>query len=202
MTPYSLAFYLDAVTTGTVLGLRPDDHPGRVAEVLGTEFGENGGRDTLWRDYGLIEFHWHRARPTDPWAGHHVSLQVHRLAHRDRTLAGGALRARYGRFAPRLRFDQLHRLLERRGAALVPEAGAAPNAPYFRTYEHPASGATVTVVATYGEHSTPPGLRPGDVYAIRLPAGAGTAGPPDRTGSGSGLRGQASGRTTPAAARA
>ncbi|MGA4944465.1 hypothetical protein [Streptomyces cinereoruber] len=175
MTPYSLAFYLDAVTTGTVLGLRPDDCPDRVAEVLGTEYGENGDRGTLWRDYGLIEFHWHRAGPDDPWAGHHVSLQVHRLARRDRTLVGGALRARYGRFAPRLRFDKLHRLLERRGATLVPVAEAASNAPYFRTYEHPLSRATVTVIATYGEHSTPPELRPGDVYAIQLPAGAGTA---------------------------
>ncbi|MFE2125942.1 hypothetical protein [Streptomyces amritsarensis] len=170
MTPYSLACYLDAVTTGTVLGLRPDDSPERVAKVLGAEYGENGGRGTMWRDYGLVEFHWHRYRAADPWSGHHVSFQVHRLAHRDRTRAGSALRARYGRFAPRLRFDKLHRLLERRGAPLVRASEAAPNTPYFRTYEHPASRATVTVIGTYGEYSTPRNLRPGDVYAIHIPA--------------------------------
>ncbi|WP_030963816.1 hypothetical protein [Streptomyces sp. NRRL S-378] len=170
MTPYSLAFYLGAVMTGTVLGLRPDDSPERVAEVLGTDYGENGGRNTLWRDYGLVEFHWHRGRAADPWSGHHVSLQVHRLAHRDRALTGGALRARYGRFAPRLRSDKLHRLLERRGAPLVPLPEVPPHAPYFRRYEHPVSRAAVTVVSTYGEHSTPRNLRPGDVYAIHVPA--------------------------------
>ncbi|MFF3722588.1 hypothetical protein ACFYYM_09485 [Streptomyces erythrochromogenes] len=176
MTPYSLAFYLDAVTTGTVLGLRPGDSPERVEEVLGTEYGENGGRGTMWRDYGLVEFHWHRSHAADPWSGHHVGLQVHRLAHRDRALAGSVLRARYGRFAPRLRFDKLHRLLERRGAPLVHVPEAAPNAPYFRTYEHPASRATVTVIGTYGEYSTPRNLRPGDVYAIHLPAADGARG--------------------------
>ncbi|MEW2585643.1 hypothetical protein [Streptomyces virginiae] len=77
---------------------------------------------------------------------------------------------RYGRFAPRLRADKLHRLLERRGAPLVPAPEAPPNTPYFRTHEHPASRATVTVISTYGEYSTPRNMRPGDVYAIHLPA--------------------------------
>ncbi|MFE1831478.1 hypothetical protein [Streptomyces yangpuensis] len=176
MTPYSLAFYLDALTTGTVLGLRPDDSPERVAEVLGTEYGENSRRDTMWRDYGLVEFHWHRHHPAGPWSGHHVSLQVHRLAHRARALTDGALRARYGRFAPRLRFDKLHRLLERRGAPLMRLPEVPPYAPYFRMHEHPASRAVVTVVSTYGEYSTPRNLRPGDVYAIRLPATDGARG--------------------------
>ncbi|MFD9924623.1 hypothetical protein ACFWZK_00450 [[Kitasatospora] papulosa] len=46
MTPYSLAFYVHAVTTGTVLGLRPADSPDRVAAVLGPDFAESafGGR--------------------------------------------------------------------------------------------------------------------------------------------------------------
>ncbi|WP_328391718.1 hypothetical protein OHS81_36520 [Streptomyces sp. NBC_00400] len=35
MTPYSLAFYLDVVTTGTVLGVGPTAPPDRVTEVLG-----------------------------------------------------------------------------------------------------------------------------------------------------------------------
>ncbi|WP_328923567.1 hypothetical protein OG429_02310 [Streptomyces sp. NBC_00190] len=169
MTPYSLAFYVDVVRTGTVLGLGPGDSPERVAEVFGAEFGENGGRDTLWRDYGLVEFHWQRSRDGDPWSGHHVSLQVHRLAPQDRTRVGGVLRGRYGRFAPRLRFDKLRRLLERRGVPLVEIPEYPSNTPYFRTYWHPASRAAVTVIGAYGEYSTPENLRVGDVYSIQLP---------------------------------
>ncbi|GAA1944128.1 hypothetical protein [Kitasatospora viridis] len=154
MTPYSLAFYLDVVTTGTVLGARPTDSPERVTALLGPDFAENvqGGR-TMWRDYGLTEFHWHRADTRQPWRGHHISLQVHRLARRDRTIPDPALRARYGRFAPRLRFDKLHRLLARRGVPLLEVPQSPANAPRYRSYRQPASGVLVTVAG-------------GDVYRI------------------------------------
>lgn len=55
----------------------------------------------------------------------------------------------------------------------APPFPVPPHAPYFRRYEHPVSRAAVTVVSTYGtygEHSTPRNLRPGDVYAIHVPA--------------------------------
>uniref|UniRef100_A0AAU2UYF5 Uncharacterized protein n=1 Tax=Streptomyces sp. NBC_00003 TaxID=2903608 RepID=A0AAU2UYF5_9ACTN len=169
MTPYSLAFYVDVVTTGTVLGLRPMDSPDRGTEVLGSRFGENSfDKQSMWRDYGLVEFFWHRARGGDPWKGHHFTLQVHRLAHRDRTLVSDALRDRYGRFSPRLRFDKLRRLLERRGVPLV-EVPDAANAPYYRTFRQPDSKVAVMVVATYGEYTTPDNLRVGDVYCITAP---------------------------------
>ncbi|MFF3013272.1 hypothetical protein [Streptomyces sp. NPDC057939] len=170
MTPYSLAFYVDVVTTGTVLGLRPTDPPDRVTEVLGAGFAENDhGGVGMFRDYGLAEFHWHRSGTDRPWSGHHFTLQVHRLAHRDRTLVNPAIRARHGRFAPRLRFAKLQRLLERRGVPLVEVPESEGNAPYYRTFLQPASRVSVSVIGTYGEYSTPEGLRVGDVYSIGAP---------------------------------
>ncbi|GAA0267365.1 hypothetical protein GCM10010302_01420 [Streptomyces polychromogenes] len=172
MTPYSLAFYVDAVTTGTVLGLGPADSPERVAEVFGADCGENAGRGVLSRDYGLVEFHWQRSHGGDPWEGHHISVQVHRLAYRRGALVDGVLRTRYGRFAPRIRFDKLRRLLERRGVPLVEIPEYAANTPYYRTYWQPASRVTVSVIGTYGEYRTPGNLRVGDVYRIQVPVTA------------------------------
>ncbi|MFC8226744.1 hypothetical protein [Streptomyces sp. NPDC057287] len=173
MTPYSLAFYVHTVTTGTVLGLRPADTPDRVAAVMGTDFAENAfGRRTMLRDYGLAEFHFHRERGGAPWSGHHFSLQVHRLARRDRTLPGEVLRARYGSFAPRLRFEKLQRLLHRRGVPLVEIPENSANAPYYRTFWQPGSRTAVSYVAVHGEYSTPGRLRVGDVYRIQAPVSA------------------------------
>ncbi|MFD6274400.1 hypothetical protein ACFWFI_02205 [Streptomyces sp. NPDC060209] len=172
MTPYSLAFYVHAVTTGTVLGLRPTDSPDQVAAVLGPDFAENAFERAMSRDYGLAEFHFHRARARDPWAGHHFSLQVQRLARRDRTLPGEVLRARYGSFAPRLRFEKLRRLLDRRGVPLVEIPEYPANAPHYRTFWQPGSRTAVSFVAVHGEYSTPGGLRVGDVYSIQAPVTA------------------------------
>ncbi|MEU1486372.1 hypothetical protein [Streptomyces sp. NPDC005752] len=173
MTPHSLAFYVHTVTTGTVLGLRPDDPPGRVAAVLGTDFAENTFDEwAMLRDHGLAEFHFHRASARAPWAGHHFSLQVHRLARRDRTIPGEVLRARYGRFAPRLRFEKLRGLLHRRGVPLLEVPEYAGNAPYYRTFWQPGSRTAVSFVATHGEYSTPGSLRVGDVYRIHAPVTA------------------------------
>lgn len=174
MTPYSLAFYMDVVTTGTVLGVGPADPPDRATGALGPNFAENVfGHHTMFRDYGLAEFYWDRSAADQPWSGHHFSLQVHRLAHRDRTLVNEALRARYGRFTPRLRFPKLRRLLERRGVPLLEIPEDPANAPYFRTFWQPHSQVAVSVIGTYGEYSTPDNLRVGDVYRIQAPMTAG-----------------------------
>ncbi|MEV8477463.1 hypothetical protein [Streptomyces sp. NPDC051173] len=171
MTPYSLAFYTDVVATGTVLGIRPTDSPDRVTEVLGPDFGENVfGDRSMCRDYGLTEFFWDRPSADHPWSGHHLTLQVHRLARRDRTLVEETLRARYGRFAPRLRFEKLRRLLERRGVPLV-EIPDPANAPYYRRFWQPDSGVSVSVIAGYGEYSTPDNLKVGDVNSIQASVG-------------------------------
>ncbi|MDJ0382317.1 hypothetical protein [Streptomyces sp. G-G2] len=170
MTPYSLAFYVDVVTTGSLLGVGPADSPDRVTEALGSSFAENSfGKGSMFRDYGLAEFSWERTSGSAPWTGLHVTLQVHRLAYRDPHVVNDALRARYGRFAHRLRFDTLRRLLERRGVPLgeIPEYPC--NAPYFRTFWQPDSRVAVTVIGAHGENSTPDNLRVGDVYSIRAP---------------------------------
>ncbi|MEU5657244.1 hypothetical protein ABZ802_16700 [Streptomyces sp. NPDC047737] len=173
MTPYSLAFYVDAVRTGTVLGLRPSDSPGRVADVMGTDFAENrAGKRAMFRDYGLAEFHWQRAAAGDPWSGHHFSLQVHRLVHGDRTAPGEVLGARYGRFAPRLPFEKLRRLLDRRGVPLVEIPEPAANAPRFRTFWQPGSLTAVHFIGARDPHRAPGELRVGDVYRIEAPVTA------------------------------
>ncbi|MGK5640882.1 hypothetical protein ACSNOK_21590 [Streptomyces sp. URMC 126] len=170
MTPYSLAFYVDVVTTGTVLGLRPADSPERVAEVLGPDSGDNvfGGL-ALCRDYGLVEFHWTRESRQSPWEGHHFTLQTHRLAHRGRTFGSDPIRERYGRFPPRLRFDKLRRLLERRGVPLVEIPEDPANAPYYRSFWQPSSRVEISVIALCDEYRTPSLLRVGDVYALHAP---------------------------------
>ncbi|MFI2239865.1 hypothetical protein [Streptomyces chrestomyceticus] len=170
MTPYSLAFYMDAVTTGTVLGLRYTDSPDRVAEVLGPDFGENRfGEQSLGYSYALPEFFWDRESVDAPWSGHHFTLQVHRLAHRKHKVVDEAIRARYGRFAPRLRFEKLRRLLERRGVPLLEIPEDAVNAPYYRTFWQPDSQVAVSVIGCHGEYRTPSDLRVGDVYTIQAP---------------------------------
>ncbi|MFH8612846.1 hypothetical protein ACH4D5_35775 [Streptomyces sp. NPDC018029] len=183
MTPHSLAFYVDVVTTGTLLGVRPADSPGHVTKVLGPDFAENTfGDRSMCRDYGLAEFYWDRASADHPWSGHHFTLQVHRLAYRDRTLVNDALRARYGRFTPRLRFEKLQRLLGRRGIPLLEVPEIPANAPYFRTFQQPDSRVTVSVIGTYGEHSTPDNLRVGDVYSIQAPTLSGRLCDPGSSG--------------------
>ncbi len=182
MTPHSLAFYMDVVTTGTVLGVGPADSPERVAEVLGPDFAENMFDDrTMCRGYGFTEFHYDRASVEHPWSGHHFTLYVHRLAYRNRKWnwnqdrnwnrpdVHGVLRARYGRFTPRLRFEKLRRLLARRGVSLL-EIPPFPTAgPYYRTFWQPDSQVAITVIGTHGEYETPDNLRVGDVYSIHAP---------------------------------
>ncbi|MFQ6198059.1 hypothetical protein [Streptomyces sp. NPDC000405] len=172
MTPHSLAFYVDVVTTGTVLGVCPTASPDSVSEVLGPDFGEKMFSDrSMCRDYGMTEFFWDRPSVGHAWSGHHFTLQVHRLAYRGRTLTEEKLRARYGRFTPRLRFEKLRRLLERRGIALV-EIPDPVNAPYYRMFWQPSSQVAISVIGTYGDHSTPDNLKVGDVYSIQAPVTA------------------------------
>ncbi|MFD5270460.1 hypothetical protein [Streptomyces sp. NPDC058335] len=173
MTPHSLTFYMDVVTTGTVLGAGTADSPDDVTKVLGSGFAENTFSDhSMSRDYGLAEFYWDRASADHPWSGHHLTLPVHRLAYRDRTLVNDVLRARYGRFTPRLRFGKLQRLLLRRGVPLLEIPEIPANAPYFRTFWQPDSLVAVSVIGTYGEYSTPDNLRVGDVYSMHTPMAA------------------------------
>ncbi|MFE1172942.1 hypothetical protein [Streptomyces sp. NPDC058773] len=169
MTPYSLAFYLDVVTHGTVLGASPSAGPDRVTEALGPDYAENcPNASQKWRDYGLTEFFWQRAALDEPWTGHHFTLQVHRLAHGG-NVVGDRLRSRYGRFDRRLRFDKLRRLLERRGTPLVEVPELPVQAAHYRLYWQPASQVSIRVIRAHGKYATPDSLRIGDVYHILAP---------------------------------
>ncbi|MFD9902919.1 hypothetical protein [Streptomyces sp. NPDC059063] len=166
MTPYSLAFYLDVITSATVLGVRPSATPDQVTAVLGDDFAENSAdRRSMWRDYGMAEFFWHRDSANAPWEGHHFTLQVHRLAGGDSRTVNDAIRAEYGRFDRRLRFAKVRRLLERRGVPLV-ELPDPANSPHYRRFWQPDSQVSVSVIGTREEFLTPSRLRTDDVYAI------------------------------------
>ncbi|MFI0786937.1 hypothetical protein ACH4Q6_15250 [Streptomyces lydicus] len=98
LTPHSLAFSMDVVASGTVLGAKPTDSPDRVTAILGADFAENSFDEySMWRDYGMVEFFWVRESRDDPWEGHRFTLQVHRLAHRGGNIVNGSMRDRYGR---------------------------------------------------------------------------------------------------------
>ncbi|ARZ66010.1 hypothetical protein SMD11_0344 [Streptomyces albireticuli] len=169
MTPYSLAFYMDVVATGTVLGAKPTDTPDQVAEALGPDFAENSfDVHGMWRDYGLVEFFWSRASADDQWSGHHFTLQVHRLAGGGGKTVNRSVRDRYGRFDRRLRHEKLRRLLERRGTPLL-EIPDPSNAPNYRTFWQPDSLVSISVLSAHEEFLTPDDLRIGDVYSISAP---------------------------------
>ncbi|MGD3110700.1 hypothetical protein [Streptomyces sp. YGL11-2] len=147
MTPYSLAFSVDVVASGTVLGAKPTDSPDQVTAILGADFAENSPDDHgMWRDYGMAEFSWVRESPHHPWEGHHFTLHVHRLTYWGGSIVNRAIRDRYGRFDHHLRFDELQRLLAKRGVHMedVPDA----NAPAFTLRWQPASHVSGGVVAT------------------------------------------------------
>ncbi|MEV6548655.1 hypothetical protein AB0M57_08060 [Streptomyces sp. NPDC051597] len=166
MTPYSLAFYVDVITSGTVLGAKPTDSPDQVTAILGPDFAENSFDDqSMWRDYGMVEFFWGRESRHHPWEGHHFTLQVHRLSLLGGGIVNGRIRERYGRFDRHLRFGKLERLLANRGVPLedVPDS----NAPAYTLHWQPASQVSVLASATRwegkGRHG---GERPGDVTAV------------------------------------
>ncbi|MFD5325232.1 hypothetical protein [Streptomyces sp. NPDC127092] len=176
LTPYSLAFYVDVITSGTVLGARPTDSPDRVTEILGPDFAENSFDDHgMWRDYGMAEFFWSRESRGHPWEGHHFTLQVHRLPYGGGGVVNPVIRERYGRFGRRLRFDRLERLLAKRGVPLeeVPD----PNAPAYSLHWQPASQVSVMVARARGSAGYGGGAgnrrerrrgdsRVGDVHAV------------------------------------
>ncbi|MGP8296775.1 hypothetical protein ACTPOK_02180 [Streptomyces inhibens] len=170
MTPYSLAFYMNVITSGTVLGAKPTDTPDQVTKALWPDFSENSLDDcSMWRDYGMAEFSWSRESADHPWTGHHFTLQVHRLAHGGGKVVNEMLRAQYGRFDRRLRFEKLQRLLGKRGTSLLEIPEHLVQSPYYRTYWQPDSLVSVTVIGAHGKYITPDSLRIGDVYNISAP---------------------------------
>ncbi|MEU0784081.1 hypothetical protein ABZ341_21185 [Streptomyces sp. NPDC006173] len=165
MTPHSLAFYIDVIASGTVLGAKPTDSPDQVTAILGSDFAENSpGGLSMWRDYGMVEFFWTRESRDHPWEGHHFTLQVHRLSWSG-SMVNEVIRARYGRFDRHLDFDKLERLAARRGVRMeaVPDA----NAPAFTLHWQPVSHVSAKVCRSAEKRGRRRGgARRGDVYAL------------------------------------
>ncbi|WP_329191400.1 hypothetical protein [Streptomyces sp. NBC_01435] len=165
MTPHSLAFYMGVITSGTVLGAKPTDTPDRVTSILGSDFAENSFDDqSMWRDYGMVEFFWCRESRNHAWTGHHFTLQVHRLSMGGSTV-NRVIRERYGRFGRQLRFDKLERLLTTRRVQLEDVPG--PNAPTYTLHWQPASQVSVMVRRSPERGSRQlDSARIGDVYTV------------------------------------
>ncbi|MGW2402671.1 hypothetical protein ACWCYY_39625 [Kitasatospora sp. NPDC001664] len=135
------------ITSGTVLGAKPTHTPEEVTAILGPDFTESSVyADSMWHDYGLVEFFWHRQSPDHPWEGHHFTVQVHRLASGATGTVPTAISARYGRFDRHLRLHQLQRLLAHRRTVLeeVPDS----NAPEYTLHWQPTSHVSLLTYRT------------------------------------------------------
>ncbi|MEU2237301.1 hypothetical protein [Streptomyces vietnamensis] len=98
--------------------------------------------------------------------GRHFTLQVHRLSSLGSGAVNPVIRERYGRFARRLRYGKLERVLAGRGAHMedVPD----PNGPAYTLHWQPDSQVSVPACrAARGRHGRRGGgERIGDVYAV------------------------------------
>jgi hypothetical protein len=162
-----MRFFVDAVRDGRVLGIDARATPEEATSALGEDYAENQFYDdAMWRDYGVVEVAWMRTSATDPWQGHHISIQTHRLGRDDGYDPMNAnVRAAYGDFRTRLRFEGLQEALSARDCALTP--GTRPNRGVLE-FVHPRAGASVLVATGAGAA----GLDGGDVYAIVLSGAA------------------------------
>jgi hypothetical protein len=162
-----LGFFVDAVLTGRVLGIDASATPEGATSVLGDDYAENQFYDdAMWRDYGVVEVAWTRRSAADPWHGHHISIQTHRLGGDDGDDPMNAnVRAVYGEFRTRLRFDGLQEGLSAHDRVLIP--AARPHGDVLE-FVHPRAGASVLVASA----ARTMGLDEGDVYTIVLSGSA------------------------------
>jgi hypothetical protein len=165
-----MRFFVDAVLTGRVLGIDANATPEEATSVLGDDFAENQFyEDAMWRDYGVVEVAWMRTSAAGPWHGHHISIQAHRLAGANGDKGDGPMnanvRAAYGGFDTRLRFEELQEALSAHDCALTP--AMRPDGDVLE-FVHPRAGASVLVASA----ARTMGLVEGDVYAIVLSGAA------------------------------
>lgn len=114
-----LDFFVDLMTTGTVLGVDHASDLATVEEILGYGCTSEISPSVMLSDFGLIEFGWHRGGPRDDWRVTYFGAQAHRLPWLTReNLIETALVDRYGGFRSRLDFDELRTALQARGFTL------------------------------------------------------------------------------------
>jgi hypothetical protein len=163
-----LAFYATALTTGTVLGLGIGSGADEVERILGSDFLDDPGRDTLRRDYGLVEFGFERDHG---WTCRVISIQVHRLACHEEDAVPAALREKYGSFAAYLPYENLAPALAAQGYTTHTDREEDPHAG-FRVLQVDQTGTEIVVVG--GKEAERTGDRPGygDVWSISLSGGS------------------------------
>ncbi|MEU8268617.1 hypothetical protein AB0B89_15785 [Sphaerisporangium sp. NPDC049002] len=159
-----LAFYVTALTTGTVLGLRIGSRAEEVERVLGPDFLDDPGRGTLRRDYGLVEFGFERDHG---WMCRVISIQVHRLAGQQGDTVPTRLREKYGSFAPYVPYEILAPALASYGYTTHIDRQESPY-PGLRVLQVDQTGTEIVVVAD--KEAERAGGRPGhgDVWSISL----------------------------------
>jgi hypothetical protein len=119
-----LDFFIEVMVTGAVCAVGVDSSPEAVARALGEGFVEDRDRRQLRRDYGLVEFFWHRRSGADDWEPAGFTVQAHRLTSADQPdLVAGELVRRYGEFDRRLPFAVLDGELRRLGYELTEVSG-------------------------------------------------------------------------------
>jgi hypothetical protein len=153
-----MAFFLNVIATGSVLGVDSSSSPDEVTARLGDDFGENHNGAAMWRDYGTVEFFWERLPGSSGWQGRHFSVQVHWLS-RDPRWMNAEVRRAYGSFRRRLRFEHLAAALMEAGCRLV-EVGRPMSD--VREFAYAQTGTTVLVVTAESGTS----LEEGDVWQI------------------------------------
>lgn len=76
----ALELCLEVLATGRIHGVPADHDPDVLATRIGTSFVQNpSGALAMWRDWGLVEAHYHRASPESPWECLAFVVQAHRM---------------------------------------------------------------------------------------------------------------------------
>ncbi|MEV8554743.1 hypothetical protein AB0L04_33660 [Streptomyces glaucescens] len=162
-----LDFYAHVATRGAVLGTGLGSAPDAWTAALGTDHLDDPGRGLLRRDYGLVDVSFAESGGTLSCFG--IGVQIHRLVHGP--CVPPALTRAYGRFAARVRFEELRSAVLSLGGAVEPDDLSGD----VHRYRVPGSGAHVFVIDDpdpygSGDHDTEdPGIhQAGDVWKLSV----------------------------------
>lgn len=112
-----LDFYAHVATRCDVLGAGMGSGPDAWEAAVGPDCFDDWGKGLLRRDYGLVELSFSDAK--GPMTCFGISVQVHRLIHG--LSVPTSLTAKYGEFAPRVRFSELQAAILSLGCTVEPD---------------------------------------------------------------------------------
>lgn len=168
-----LDFYAHVATRGDVLGAGISTPPAAWEAALGSDYLDDTSQGLMRRDYGLIELSFEPGEGEDVWSCFGISVQVHRLRTGDASTVPAPLLNAYGRFASRVKLDELSAAITGLGYAIEPDDDDSTTADVQR-YRVAETGARIFVVADpdpYGYGEVDPdgsGPRTGDVRSVVL----------------------------------